>query len=394
MTHIRRTFPHVLRLLALTALLGTSTAQADEYSDITQLLRAGKPAEALTKADQRLGAKPRDPQLRFLRGVALTDSGNPTEAIATFTKLTEDHPELPEPYNNLAVLYAGQNQFDKARAALEMAIRTNPSYATAHENLGDVYARQASMAYNKALQLDANQAASVQPKLGMIRDLFSPTTSKGATKVAAASVPASSPAPALSPVPAVAAKPASTPASALVPTPVVKPATTPASVPASAPVPVVKPVAPVVPASAPASTPTPAAKPASAPAPVVATPAPAADKIDKAAVQEVTTAVEAWAVAWSSKDLEGYLGAYGKDFTPGGKQSRKTWEDERRARVLGKAHISVKIEDLRVSIHGNKATARFRQHYNAGTLKTSSRKTLEMGKNQGRWTILREAVGD
>ena len=99
-------------------------------------------------------------------------------------------------------------------------------------------------------------------------------------------------------------------------------------------------------------------------------------------------------MAWSSKDLEGYLGAYGKDFTPGGKQSRKTWEDERRARVLGKAHISVKIEDLRVSIHGNKATARFRQHYNAGTLKTSSRKTLEMGKNQGRWTILREAVGD
>ena len=87
------------------------------------------------------------------------ESGKPTDAIATFTKLTEDYPELPEPYNNLAVLYAGQSQFDKARAALEMAIRTNPSYATAHENLGDVYAKLASQAYNKALQLDAANAA-------------------------------------------------------------------------------------------------------------------------------------------------------------------------------------------------------------------------------------------
>lgn len=372
MTHVRRTFPHVLRLLALTALLGTGmgAAHADEYSDITQLLRAGKPAEALTKADQRLAAKPRDPQLRFLRGVALTDSGNPTEAIVTFTKLTEDHPELPEPYNNLAVLYAGQNQFDKARMALEMAIRTNPSYATAHENLGDVYARQASMAYNKALQLDASQATNVQPKLGMIRDLFSPTTSKGATKVAAASAPA--PAPSLAPT-------------ASIPAPTPTPTPAPASLSTA-------PVAAVKPASAPVAVAVAAAKPASAPALTVA--APAADKIDKTATQEVTAAIEAWAKAWSSQNLEGYLGAYGKDFTPGGKQTRKSWEDERRARIMGKAHISVKVEDLQVSANGNKATARFRQHYNAGALKTSSRKTLEMGKDQGRWTILREAVGN
>ena len=112
-------------------------------------------AEALAKADQYLAGKPRDPQMRFLKGVVLTESGRTGDAIATFTKLTEDYPELPEPYNNLAVLYAGQSQFDKARAALEMAIRTNPSYATAHENLGDVYAKLASQAYSKALQLDA-----------------------------------------------------------------------------------------------------------------------------------------------------------------------------------------------------------------------------------------------
>ncbi len=58
-----------------------------------------------------------------------------------FTKLSEDYPELPEPYNNLAVLYAQQKQYDKARTALEMAIRTHPSYAIAYENLGDIYAK-------------------------------------------------------------------------------------------------------------------------------------------------------------------------------------------------------------------------------------------------------------
>ena len=85
---------------------------------------------------------------------------------------------MPEPYNNLAVLYAGQNQFDKARTALEMAIRTNPSYTTAHENLGDVYAKLASQAYGKALQLDASNTA-VPPKLAVIRELFNPALSKG-----------------------------------------------------------------------------------------------------------------------------------------------------------------------------------------------------------------------
>jgi len=61
---------------------------------------------------------------------------------------------MPEPYNNLAVLYAAEGQERKAAEALEQAIRTNPSYTTAHENLGDLYARMASEAYAKALQLD------------------------------------------------------------------------------------------------------------------------------------------------------------------------------------------------------------------------------------------------
>ena len=162
-----------LRMFTLGVAFATSLAYADDYSNVSQLLRAGKFNEALVKADSFLAANPRDPQMRFLKGVSQGYSGKKSEAINTFAQLTEDYPELPEPYNNLAVLYAGQNQFDKARAALEMAIRTNPSYATAYENLGDVYVQLASQAYNKALQFDSANTA-VPPKLALIRELLSP----------------------------------------------------------------------------------------------------------------------------------------------------------------------------------------------------------------------------
>ncbi len=171
-----------LRLLALVASLSVLPAQADDYEDVTQLLRSNQFASALTLVDRHLASKPADPQMRFLKGVILRNLGKQAEAIAIFTKLTEDYPELPEPYNNLAVLYAGQGQFDKARMALEVAIRTNPSYATAHENIGDIYARLASQAYNKALQLDSGNAA-VPPKLALIREIFKPNL--GAARPAA-----------------------------------------------------------------------------------------------------------------------------------------------------------------------------------------------------------------
>lgn len=348
MTLARPKLPTTLGLAVLAAALlaGTGAARADEYSDVNQLLRTGKLAEALAKADQHLAAKPKDPQMRFMKGVIQTESGKPGDAIATFQKLTEDYPELPEPYNNLAVLYAGQAQFDKARAALEMAIRTNPSYATAHENLGDVYAKLASQAYSRALQLDAGNA-QVQPKLALIRELFSATP-----------------------------RTPSTPRTG---------GTTPAPV-AAAPAPAAKPAAPA-PAVATAA-PAPAAKPA--PAPVAAAPAAATSGN---AGKEVEAAVMAWASAWSSKDMSAYLAAYGKEFDPPGKMSRKSWEEERRGRIVGKSHITVKVSDLDVSVTGDKAVARFRQDYSADALKVNSRKTLELVKSGDRWAIVRESTG-
>jgi tetratricopeptide (TPR) repeat protein len=348
MTLARLRLPKSLGLAALAAaLLAAPLAHADDYGDVGQLLRSGKLPEALAKADQYLAGKPKDPQMRFLKGVIQTESGRTQDAIGTFTKLTEDYPELPEPYNNLAVLHAGAGQYDKARAALEMAIRTNPSYATAHENLGDVYAKLASQAYSRALQLDAANTA-VQPKLALIRELFSATGKPG---VAAARPAAAT----------VAAAPAASPAAA-------KP---PAAAPAAA-----------------APTPAPTA---AAPAPA-ASPAPASTAAGGGA-KDVEAAVAAWASAWSSKDMGGYLAAYGKEFDPPGSQSRRDWEEERRARIVGKSSITVRVSDLSVSVNGDRAVARFRQAYSADSLNVTSRKTLEFQKSGERWLIVRESTG-
>jgi tetratricopeptide (TPR) repeat protein len=356
-----------LRLATLTAAILATPAFADDYSDVSQLARNGKYSEALTKADQYLAGKPRDPQMRFIKGVVQRDSGKTGDAIATFTRLTEDYPELPEPYNNLAVLYAGQNQFDKARTALEMAIRTNPSYTTAHENLGDVYAKLASQAYGKALQLDASNTA-VPPKLAVIRELFNPALSKGQRPTLPSQEAPTQTAAKLPPM--LATKGAADKAP---PTLSDKPAA-PTAVAASA-------------AATPKTAPT-AEKPEPAPKVVAPTPATAASDHPK----DVEAAVANWAKAWAAQDMKAYLGAYGKEFDPPGKMSRSDWEAERRQRIVGKSKITVRIEKLSVQVTGDTAVAKFLQSYKSGSFAVSSHKQLDLVKTADHWLIVREAV--
>nr|WP_307692438.1 tetratricopeptide repeat protein [Variovorax ginsengisoli] len=162
--------------------LAIGIAHADDYADVNQLLRSGKADQALAKADTYIAGKPRDPQMRFLRGVILTEQGKRADAVTAFTSLTQDFPELPEPYNNLAALYAQQSEFDKARAALETALKLNPRYTTAQENLGDIYARLAAQAYARTEQLEPGRA-TVPPKLALIRQIFA-TPASGALPAA------------------------------------------------------------------------------------------------------------------------------------------------------------------------------------------------------------------
>ena len=345
------------------------SARADEYADVDKLFSTGQWAEAVQKADQFLASHPRDARMRFLKGLAVSEQGRSVEAIAIFVKLTEDFPELPEPHNNLAVLYSKNGQYEQARRSLEAAIRTNPSYATAYENLGDVYAKLASQAYAKALQMDGTNTAKVTPKLAMIRDLFSPMTRSEPPVAVAAAKPAPAPVPVPAPPPVVAAAP--------------KPAPVPAPVPVPVPAPVPAPAPAATPAPAPAAKPVPAA-----PAPAPAASSPAAPNED---AKDVQAAALAWAAAWARKDMEAYFASYTHDFNGG--KTRAAWEAERRARITGKRSITVNLSDFDIRVQGDKAVVQVRQAYSADALKVASRKRLDLVRVSGRWLIQKESTG-
>jgi tetratricopeptide (TPR) repeat protein len=326
-----------LAALATACALAWASARADEVQEASKLFRAGQHQQALERVNRALAAKPRDPQARFLKGLIFAEQGNSRDAADIFVKLTQDYPELPEPYNNLAVIYAAQGHYDKARAALEQSIRTHPSYATAYENLGDVYAKLASQAYDKALQIDSGNTGA-QQKLALVRELVGGApriTKPGAVAQAAQREPAKPPA---APAPA-------------------------------------GPIASAAPAAQ--AKPGPeksAARPPSA---------------------EVLETVNAWAKAWSAKDIQAYLAFYARDFrTPGG-VARSEWEKGRRLRVGAPKTISVGIDAPKVSFKGeNLASVTFRQDYRSDLVKSVGTKTLDLVKVNGRWLIQQETVSN
>lgn len=181
-----------MRVFARAALLvfalGTPFAavRADELQDVSKLVSAGRLIEAENRADAYLEKTPKDAQMRFLKGVILSQKNQRDAAVGVFTALTQDFPELPEPYNNLAVIYAATGEYDKARDALELAIRVSPRYATAYENLGDVYAALAARSYQDARRYDGSNASALR-KLNAERALL--TGSAIATPGAASAPP-------------------------------------------------------------------------------------------------------------------------------------------------------------------------------------------------------------
>lgn len=156
-------------LLGLPMAPAGANDEAAVLRDIEQQFRRGDVAPALRRLEQTLQARPADAGLRFLKALILAASGRQAEAAGLLERLTEDYPELPEPYNNLAVLLAGEGKLAQARNLLETALRLDPQYRTAHENLGDVFIRLAQRAYEAAAGPRSDPA--LLTKLRLTRDL-------------------------------------------------------------------------------------------------------------------------------------------------------------------------------------------------------------------------------
>jgi tetratricopeptide (TPR) repeat protein len=314
-------------------LYASLNAHASEIEEANLLFKQGHQNQALEKVNAYLANHPKDAQGRFLKGLIYTQQGKTAEAIKIFTALTEDYPDLPEPYNNLAVLYAGQGQYEKARQALEMAIRTHPSYATAHENLGDIYAKMASEAYDRALKLDSSNATT-KTKLAMIQELFA----GGSRSKEAATGNTAAPGKAEADPPVIVA-----------------------------------------------------AAEQAAPAKVAPAPQPQKPDSEKDESKLAREAIMGWAAAWSSRNVSDYLSFYADDFkTPSG-ETRAAWESARKERLTSPKYIHVDIRILNIKfIDSNHISAKLRQSYKSNQLQAAGNKTLLMVKSGGKWLIQEE----
>lgn len=321
----------VAAVLMACGTMGAVYAAATPVEEAQSLMNQGQYDEALRSLDSYLSRSPQDAQARFTRGLILVKLNRTQEAIKAFSDLTRDYPQLPEPYNNLAVLYAQSGEYEKARDALEAALASHPNYATAHENLGDIYAALAGAAYQRALVLE-RENPGIRAKLALINQINGPGMT-GASAAAAAGP----------------ARPART--------------------------------SPVL------SAPPGAAPPASSAAAAQASDG-AGDNIGKAAI----AAVYAWAKAWSEQDADSYVAAYDDNYHPPG-MSHHGWVASRRARVTAAKSIRVEIQNPQAKVLGpSKVAVSFHEIYKASNHSDESDKVLELSQSGGAWKIVREAA--
>lgn len=136
--------------------------QSDPHEEVRKLLRRAKYEQAMALVQKSIATNPRDPQMRFWQAYLHEQMGQPALAKPIYLALTQEHPELAEPHNNLGVLLAAEGQYGEARQMLELALRANPRYGVAQENLGDVLLQQARQAYQRALDIDKAQRTAAK----------------------------------------------------------------------------------------------------------------------------------------------------------------------------------------------------------------------------------------
>ena len=144
------------------------TVQSDPHDQVKKLLRQEKFQRAEVLVDKFMAVNPRDPQMRFWKAWITDRTGDKQVALEMYLSLTQDYPEIPEPFNNLAVLYAAKGQFSVAKEALDAALRANPNYADAHENMGDVLIQLANYSFKRSLQINPAQRG-VSRKINLLK---------------------------------------------------------------------------------------------------------------------------------------------------------------------------------------------------------------------------------
>ena len=145
------------------------------HDEVQKAMGQRKWDQALEQIDTYLQERPRDPQMRFWRARLLEQLQREDEAFVVYEELAQDYPELAEVQNNLGVMYAARGNLGQAKLAFENALRNNPRYATAHENMGDIFLHLARQSFAKSAELDRAAAKSPQQKMLALDPILQPT---------------------------------------------------------------------------------------------------------------------------------------------------------------------------------------------------------------------------
>ena len=371
-----------LILMLWGSLLHVLPLHADPLYEVNQLVKKGKTDQALDQINSYLSSQHKDAwgrtitQMRFLKGLLLAEKNKTNEAIQVFTKLTQDYPDLPETWNNLAILQAKQGRLEEARDTLERGLKTDTAYATSYRNLNEIYARLATQAYDHTLKASQGE----RPAPALIKDLCDnyghlANQAVGRQQIHDADITllrdipksrssASAP-PQKIDVDEMALE--TSPAENTLPPAFIDPGTHKKETPKS----VVSPTA-----TAPELTPT------------KALPIPETHTDEE---KQILSVVNNWATAWSSKNVGAYLNFYAKDFRPPGGQSRAEWNKLRHERINKPKSIKVTVETPNFKFtDSNHVVVSFRQGYRSDNLSTSTKKSLLMTKQGGKWQIAEE----
>lgn len=159
-------FANLLKKITPSVDTGVPFTPAQVTARIASLIDAGNPRAAMTLIEQRTQARARsgaigtDVQLEYQRGRALDALGEHDQALTVWRQMTTDFPELPEPWNALAIEYARRGSLEQARDALNMALVSVPNFAPALENLGRVQMQLAQESFARARAARPGQPAA------------------------------------------------------------------------------------------------------------------------------------------------------------------------------------------------------------------------------------------
>ncbi|GAB6042743.1 L,D-transpeptidase Cds6 family protein [Endothiovibrio diazotrophicus] len=111
---------------------------------------------------------------------------------------------------------------------------------------------------------------------------------------------------------------------------------------------------------------------------------------EEGTIESIRRTVQAWAVAWSAKDVKGYLAHYAGNYRPE-ELTHAEWSAQRRVRLNKPRHIQVTLKKLQVRLTGpDSAEAVFEQSYNADSYADRVIKQLTLRRSADGWKIVVE----